>query len=85
MVKMRMFEVKKVQIEEKILLDIICDKCGKSCKTGPMEYDGLLGATAGGGYYSRHMGDMSQYKLDICEKCFVEWINTFKHDPQIKD
>lgn len=65
--------------------DVICNKCGESCRTdgggddtGHKEFDGLIEACAHGGYWSKVIGDMNCYRFSLCETCLVEFAKTFK-------
>lgn len=60
----------KQQIEEDILIDILCDSCGKSCKVESSFSGGLYEFAqfiAGWGYGSRKDGD--QWNFLLCEDC----------------
>lgn len=60
------------------LTDVLCDGCGKSCKTPLNDYEcATLRATWG--YSSRKDGE--SYSADLCEDCFdniVAHIKTIK-------
>lgn len=66
--------------------DIRCNRCGASCRgTAGMNWCGLIGAEVIGGYDSPALGDMEALAFDVCERCLVEWVATFKHDPRSGD
>jgi len=66
-----------------VIKDIICNKCGESCKTDIEfgEYDGLIEVCVRGGYFSKFIGDMNSFTFSLCEKCVMEMIKTFKVEP----
>jgi hypothetical protein len=77
--------VKRIETEE--VLDVICNKCGESCYNIPQDpysYEGIQ-VSKTGGYYSKHLGDMNEYKFDLCEKCLWELMKTFKHNSLVLD
>jgi hypothetical protein len=64
------------QVEE--VDTIICNKCGEESKSSA--YAGALtDATVCAGYDSSHLDDGAMYSFDLCEKCVVELMKTFKH------
>lgn len=81
-------KVEKV-VEEEVVEDILCNKCGRSCKNGyyPEEnpnYDGLIEVTVMGGYGAK-LGDMTAYTFSICEDCLKEIFNSFKIEVKIEE
>lgn len=77
--------IKRVQEYVDVVDDIICNKCGESCRTdggddqvSHKEFDGLIEVTAHGGYWSKVIGDMNRYQFSLCETCLVEFTKTFK-------
>jgi hypothetical protein len=82
-----MITIKRVQRYVDETKDIICNKCGNSCrtdggddKTAYPAFDGLIEVKATGGYWSKIIGDMNCYKFSLCESCLVEYAKTFKID-----
>lgn len=78
---------KDIQETVTVVQDIICNKCGESCRTDgddPSTYhksfDGLIEVCAHGGYWSKVIGDMNKYQFSLCESCLVEFAKTFKID-----
>lgn len=65
---------KKVSKEIEEIEDVVCDKCGDSCKLAHYSGDYC------GGYFSTHIPDGVAYTFDVCEKCLLEWMKTFKRD-----
>ena len=70
--------------------DIICNKCGESCKIGNIGetgnqknldwdiYGGLIESEIFGGYYSSKLDDQSKYTFSLCEHCLVKMFKNFK-------
>ncbi len=75
----------EVQQTITVVSDIICNKCGESCKSNFHGYEGLLEAEVFGGYGSEHVGDMNKHKFSMCEKCFMELSATFKIPSWVDD
>jgi hypothetical protein len=67
--------------EVEIITDIICNKCGGSCKASvvPGGFNGLIEAEVHGGYDSTHMSDGDIYVFSLCEKCLIDVVKDFKH------
>lgn len=65
-----------------VLTDLLCDVCGKSCRTNyadvNFEYATL---TAQWGYFSRKDGD--NYAMELCEDCFDDVIKYLQQKKQI--
>ena len=74
-------EISTISLET---LDIICNKCGQTCKTN-MNYNGLLEVEISGSYDSTHLHDLALYQFSLCEKCLVELFETFVHQPIVYD
>lgn len=71
----------KIEVDKEILDDIICNKCGESCKdSSGMNYEGLIEASVEGGYASK-LGDTVRYTFSLCENCLSALFDTFKFDP----
>lgn len=69
---------KFIEKKTKVLDDIVCDICEKSCK---MDYESVEFAriNAQWGYFSKK--DESNYKIDLCENCFdktIEFLEKLK-------
>lgn len=74
--------------KEKNIIIYRCNKCTgdisrfeDGINTG--DY-GVVDVTYVGGYYSKHLDDLSEYKFSLCEKCLSELFASFKI-PVIKD
>ena len=83
-----MLKKKKVSKEVEEVLDIVCNKCGKSCVPKEISQDncvegyGLIEASVRGGYYSPSLYDDVMYKFSICEECLRELFDNFVIPPQ---
>ncbi len=63
-----MIEIKKELKEQDVVQDVLCDSCGKSCKTEyGFEY---LKLSTHWGYFSNK--DLVKYDAQICEQCVDE-------------
>jgi len=69
-------KIEKRDVE--VVHSVTCNKCGNTCipdqATGA---HGLINARVDGGYYSSHLEDGMRYKFDVCEKCLLEFFNSF--------
>lgn len=74
--------VKKQTIENEVVEDILCNRCGKSCKNQAGDFDGLIEAEVCGGYYSEKFEDGLRISFSICETCLVDIISNFKIAPK---
>lgn len=80
--------MKKIKIitetrEVEVLEDVICNKCGNSCRPGKSvpDYYGLVEACFTTGYESTHFDDGLVFNFSLCEKCLFELFKTFKIQP----
>lgn len=77
-----MKKVKLVKKQIEVIDDILCNKCGKSCKEDcgedVIEYCGLIETTIEGGYFSPVLEDAVKYTFSLCEECLNELFKTFK-------
>lgn len=79
-----MIKCEKVTKETDEVTDIICNKCGVTCKDEhEMNYEGLIGAYVIAGYGAEYLYDGVGYSFDLCEKCIFELFKTFKHPPSL--
>lgn len=74
--------IKKMTKEVEIVDDVICNKCGKSCKGEMGNFNGLIETKVIGAYDSMCLSDQDTYVFSLCEQCLVELFKTFKHHPQ---
>ena len=88
-----MKEIRKESCEhcgvgDEFLTDILCNKCGKTCKIfidqehKHFNYEGLR-AWLVGGYGSRW--DTSELSFDLCEPCTAELIESFIIPPETEE
>lgn len=77
---MRQYKMKETPKLDKI----ICNKCGKEIEVKdnrPTEE--VLSIEKRWGYFSGK--DNEVHMFDLCESCYDEWIQTFKHPVQKED
>ena len=60
-----------------ITKDIICNKCGNSCR-GIANYCGLIETCVEGNYDSTILEDGKKYEFSLCEKCLDNLFKDFK-------
>jgi transcription initiation factor TFIIIB Brf1 subunit/transcription initiation factor TFIIB len=86
-VKIRIEETRQVVKIDTVTKDIVCNKCGKSCKD---TYIPFWLPNFGWHYF----GEVSKgeyagqvHKFDLCDSCYTELINSFIHqiDPDYID
>jgi hypothetical protein len=79
--------IKKVTKEVTVIDDILCNKCGNSCRgvDPSFDWEGLIEVGIIGGYGSTHLGDGNSYEFSLCESCLIALFQTFKHNPKVPD
>ena len=77
-----MRKTNEIEIITTVTDDIICNKCGGSCKC-EMNFNGLLEVEVIGAYDSTHLDDMNKYVFSVCEKCLSELFDSFLIKPEI--
>lgn len=73
----------KEQRAVEVVDDVLCDRCGKSCKGNVGNVNGLHFDVAGA-YDSTHFPDcILGYvpHVDVCERCASEWFASFVRNP----
>ena len=75
-----MIKTQKVVREVQEVIDVLCNKCGETCKD-EMNFNGLIEARIEGAYDSKYLEDTTRYKFSLCEKCLKELFDTFKISP----
>lgn len=70
--------IKQEQQEITVTTDILCNKCGKSCKGNIGNFNGLIETVIAGAYDSTHLDDLTRYAFSMCEKCLSELFLEFK-------
>lgn len=78
--------MKKIIIEEVLeqhqtVVDVLCNKCEKSCQTD-CGYEGLIEAVVRGGYGSK-IGDDVEFVFSLCEDCLIDLLSSFKIKEEI--
>lgn len=81
-----MKKIKKVQREVEIVDDVICNKCGKSCRPSDEvpDFYGLIEASFSTGYESKALPDGMSYTFSLCEECLAELFDSFQIEPEEK-
>jgi hypothetical protein len=79
---------KTVTKRTQIVDDVICNKCGESCKPekddffyeeGSLDrFYGLIETEVAGHYYSPVLLDCTYYRFSVCEMCLSELFLSFK-------
>ena len=84
---MREFEEIEVKTKKEIPISATCNKCGNSkVLEGKDEYnrqwklEKFQSFLISFGYGSKF--DMEDWEFDLCEKCLVDIVRTFKHAPE---
>ena len=70
---------KKEFQEVEVTADIICNKCGESCRGSIGNFNGLIEAIVDGTYDSTDLEDGGEYQFSLCEKCLKPILDSFKH------
>ena len=61
-----------------VVTEIVCDRCSAVFDEAEIgEFEGVS-LTKTFGYFSKHFGDMSVLRVDICEACLYEFVKTCK-------
>lgn len=85
---MRKFKKEKQTVEVEKTIDILCNKCGKSCFNESLEFsdpEGLIEVKVAGGYNSTVIGDLRSWRFSVCERCLSAFVKTFKIPVDVKD
>lgn len=69
---------KKVTHESLLVDEVTCNKCGSSCKGVDIGNVTGLEVVYHTNYDNNILPDVTTYYFDICEKCLVEFMGTFK-------
>ena len=73
------------QTVKTVIDDVICNRCGKSCKaSGDNPNFFYARCVADGGYGSRRFVVGHRYAFDLCEDCTIEVARGFKHSPNVR-
>lgn len=69
---------------QKNLETLVCNCCGKSLKLcNGMATEGVCHIDITWGYFSDMDGE--NHSLDLCEECYIKWINNFKVPVSVKE
>lgn len=72
-----MRKFKKVAIEKDVVEEIYCNICGEEItKNIHSHFDDYLHIEKVWGYHSKKDGKKDDF--DVCQRCYEEWIKTFK-------
>lgn len=74
---MKVSHLETETVEREVVTDIICNKCGNSCKNEDDNCFGLIETQVQGGYAAK-LGDMVTWTFSICEDCLKELFDSFK-------
>lgn len=73
---------KYVAGNEKKIIDIYCNKCGKNIKVeNNIVKEGVFSIDYKWGYFSRR--DSEIHSFDLCEECYEELLNSFVIETEI--
>ncbi|MFP4698340.1 MAG: hypothetical protein ACLFMO_06505 [Eubacteriales bacterium] len=65
-----------------ILYEVTCNKCGKMITAEQCPKVDFITISKNWGYFSNK--DNQNHSIDLCEKCYDEWIKTFAIPPKVK-
>lgn len=77
---MRLTEKVERTVEE--TTDVLCNRCGESCKVGD-HFLGLIETTVQGQIVSHHLA-LKTYTFSLCEKCLAELFSYFQLSPVVE-
>ena len=68
---------KYAKIEENVLEQVVCNKCGRPLKVieGYLK-EGAFCVEYSFGYFSKRDG--LRHSFDLCEECYQQWIDSFR-------
>jgi hypothetical protein len=82
---MRITRKVKLEIEEEVVDDILCNKCGETCfDKYERNFEGLIEAHLCGGYGSK-IGDSLEVEFSLCETCLLELFDRCVIKPKFID
>lgn len=76
---MRTYKTETQTVEK--VSSITCDCCGQEMTTPSGGFEGIC-LSVSGGPESPVIGDMCQVSVDVCERCFMRWVGTFRNPPE---
>lgn len=72
-----MRQYKKIKAQIQVIEKMYCNKCGKEIQIeNEIVKEGVFSSTTTWGYFSEKDGD--KHEFDICEKCYDEFLESFK-------
>ncbi len=78
-----MRQYKTIEAQKQVMEKMYCNKCGKTIQMeNDMLKEGVFSGRTTWGYFSNKDGEIHEF--DICEKCYDEFIKTFKIPMVIK-
>ncbi len=84
---MKNVKYKKVKVTKRVIKEILCNKCGKSCKGNKSMSDAPVFEAVDiehyWGYFSKK--DMQRTKAYICELCWDDFEKSFKFKATFDD
>lgn len=72
-----MIKTAKATVVRDEVIDVLCNKCGESCRKINGGYD-YVSICYTGGYESMILGDCSRYEFELCEPCLADLIDSLK-------
>ena len=85
---MKLVETETIAKDEIVVKDILCNKCGNSCRPSNVHcrnFYGLIEARVTGGYFSEDLEDLTAYTFSICESCLKELFASFALPVEVSD
>ena len=76
--------IKEEHATTTVLDDVICNRCGKSCKINKDPNIYFAQCTTRGSCGSPRLVDGYKYTFEVCEDCFIEIAKTFQHPPTVR-
>jgi hypothetical protein len=76
---------KKITHESLVIDNITCNKCGNDCRQPDAHNSTELSAVYHTNYDNNILPDVTTYYFDICEKCLVEFMGTFKIEAETQE
>lgn len=74
---MRIFEKQRVRRIEEVVVDIRCNKCGESRFASAIGVYDIHPFSVDNGFGDKFDG--ITHEFDLCDKCYVKIIKSFKH------
>lgn len=78
-----MKKTKIIKQEVEVIDDILCNKCGQSCKIEG-DFYGLIETGFSTGYFSPCLPDGNTYLFSLCEECVAKLMDSFEIKAEIE-